>query len=162
VRLAREDRASVLATRAFPFSRISPATQTPSAGAQKSTSRPCEEPGHGASVMPMPPIDRHSGQLAGAVTNPTSLPAAAMTIIPDSTAVLIASRTAPANPTPPRLIETTSQPARRARSIAMATSPSKTWTTLLIARSGTSATPGAAPWISPGERPAMTLPVAVP
>src|SRR3954454_11950571 len=68
-----------------------------------------------------------------------------MTIIPDSTAVRIASRTAPAKPTPPRLIDTTSQPDWRARSIATPRSPSNTCTTLFTVRSGTSVTPGRSP-----------------
>ena len=96
------------------------------------------------------------------MTNPTWLPAAASTIMPASTASPIASWR-PKNPLPPRLIDTTRQPWVRAQRTALATSPSKTWMTLSVARIGTSVAAVATPWNPlPSPWPTITLAVDVP
>ena len=63
---------------------------------------------------------------------------------PASTASSMASWR-PKKPLPPRLIDTTWQPCVRAQRTALATSLSKTWTTLSVARIGTSVAPVATP-----------------
>ena len=77
------------------------------------------------------------GVRGGRGDEPDLFPAAAITIIPASTASWIASAS-PKKPLPPRLIDTTWHPTLRAQRTALATSESKTCTTLSVARIGTS------------------------